>query len=96
MFPVDDFVYLIGMILAQKHRLFVMADEVYQENVYLDDSKFFSFKKVMMDLGAPFNQMPMGKNMESERNERDILFLFVFVFQLHFILLRKDGMASKK
>ena len=37
-----------------------MADEVYQENVYLPGSKFFSFKKVLMDLGAPYNQMEMG------------------------------------
>jgi alanine transaminase len=37
-----------------------MADEVYQENVYLPGSKFFSFKKVLMDLGSPFNQMEMG------------------------------------
>lgn len=31
---------------AHKHKLFVFADEVYQENVYADGSKFFSFKKV--------------------------------------------------
>lgn len=31
---------------AQKHGLFVFADEVYQDNVYATDSKFFSFKKV--------------------------------------------------
>lgn len=31
---------------AQKHHLFVFADEVYQDNVYDKDSKFFSFKKV--------------------------------------------------
>lgn len=37
-----------------------MADEVYQENVYLPGSKFFSFKKVLMDLGTPYNQMEMG------------------------------------
>jgi len=46
--------------LAHKHQLFVLADEVYQENVYLPGSKFFSFKKVLMDLGSPYNQMPMG------------------------------------
>jgi len=38
-----------------------MADEVYQDNVYLADSKFFSFKKVLMDLGSPYNNMEMGR-----------------------------------
>jgi alanine transaminase len=47
-------------ILAKKHRLFIIADEVYQENVYLPGSKFYSFKKVLMDLGSSYNQMPMG------------------------------------
>ncbi len=40
-----------------------MADEVYQENVHLPGSKFFSFKKVLMDLGEPFNHMEMGKDL---------------------------------
>lgn len=37
-----------------------MADEVYQENVYLSNSKFYSFKQVLMELGEPFNHMEMG------------------------------------
>lgn len=32
---------------ANEHNLMVMADEVYQHNVYDPESKFFSFKKVM-------------------------------------------------
>lgn len=35
---------------AQRHRLAIMADEVYQENVYAAHSKFFSFAKVMHDI----------------------------------------------
>lgn len=31
---------------AAKHKLFVFADEVYQDNVYAEGSKFSSFKKV--------------------------------------------------
>lgn len=31
---------------AYKNRLFLFADEVYQDNVYAPESKFFSFKKV--------------------------------------------------
>jgi aspartate/methionine/tyrosine aminotransferase len=51
---------IIYLNLAQKHSLFIIADEVYQENVYLPDSKFFSFKSVLMNLGSPYNQMEMG------------------------------------
>lgn len=45
---------------AHKHQLFILADEVYQENIYLSDSKFFSFKKVLMDLDYPYNQMQIA------------------------------------
>jgi len=51
---------IIYLNLAQKHSLFIIADEVYQENVYLPGSKFFSFKSVLMNLGSPYNQMEMG------------------------------------
>lgn len=54
------FIASVLLILAYKHRLFLIADEVYQENIHLPDIKFFSFKQVLMDLGAPFNQMEMG------------------------------------
>lgn len=37
---------------AKKHNLFVLADEVYQDNVYAEGSKFFSFKKVVSEMGA--------------------------------------------
>jgi len=35
---------------AKKHNLSIIADEVYQENVYSDNSKFVSFAKVMHEL----------------------------------------------
>ena len=43
----------IGMIIrfAKKHGLAILADEVYQENVYGADLKFHSFAKVMHELG---------------------------------------------
>ena len=31
---------------AYKENLFILADEVYQHNIYDDNSKFFSFKRV--------------------------------------------------
>lgn len=44
----------IKMIIAfaERHRLAIIADEVYQENVYAADSKFHSFAKVMNALGV--------------------------------------------
>ena len=36
---------------AKEHRLSLLADEVYQENVYAKDCKFYSFAKVMHDMG---------------------------------------------
>ncbi len=35
---------------AKRHKLSIMADEVYQENVYDPASKFYSFAKVMHDM----------------------------------------------
>jgi aspartate/methionine/tyrosine aminotransferase len=36
---------------AKANNLSILADEVYQENVYLEGAKFHSFSKVMQDLG---------------------------------------------
>ncbi|VDM47407.1 unnamed protein product [Toxocara canis] len=41
---------------AVKHRLFLLADEVYQDNIYAKGSKFHSFKKVMMSMGEPYSK----------------------------------------
>lgn len=44
----------IRMIIdfARKHSLSILADEVYQENVYDVNSKFYSFAKVMYDMNV--------------------------------------------
>jgi hypothetical protein len=77
--------------LAHKHRLFIIADEVYQENVYLPDLKFFSFKKVLMDLGSPFNQMEMGMDSYSK-----LLFQIIFVvFKYSFISFSIERLARR-
>lgn len=36
---------------AMDENLFILADEVYQENVYGENCKFHSFKKVLMEMG---------------------------------------------
>ncbi|KAJ8713760.1 hypothetical protein PYW07_014130 [Mythimna separata] len=48
---------------AQKHSLFVFADEVYQYNIYAEDSKFFSFKKVMTEMGKPYSEVELASFM---------------------------------
>ncbi|KAF7993478.1 hypothetical protein HCN44_010073 [Aphidius gifuensis] len=48
---------------AQKNRLFVLADEVYQDNVYDKDSSFHSFKKVMSEMGEPYSTMELASFM---------------------------------
>lgn len=40
---------------AHKEKVVLMADEVYQPNIYQDEKPFVSAKKVMGDLGAPFS-----------------------------------------
>ena len=45
----DNIKMIIGF--ARQHRISILADEVYQENVYEEKSKFYSFAKVMHDLG---------------------------------------------
>ncbi|CAJ0593737.1 unnamed protein product [Cylicocyclus nassatus] len=45
---------------AHKHNLFLMADEVYQDNIYAEGSKFHSFKKVINEMGAPYNMMELA------------------------------------
>lgn len=40
---------------AFEERLFLLADEVYQDNVYAEGSEFHSFKKVLMEMGPPYS-----------------------------------------
>ncbi|KAF7661756.1 hypothetical protein LDENG_00253520 [Lucifuga dentata] len=40
---------------AEEEHLFLMADEVYQDNVYAEDCKFHSFKKVLFEMGPEFS-----------------------------------------
>ena len=42
---------------AYEHKLFLLADEVYQGNIYTEKKKFVSFKKVLREIGYPYNQV---------------------------------------
>lgn len=52
---------------AHKEKLFVFADEVYQDNVYASGSKFHSFKKVMTEMGEPYSKMEMASFMSCSK-----------------------------
>jgi len=45
---------------AYSKKLFILADEVYQDNVYADGMKFHSFKKVAYELGEPYSNMEIA------------------------------------
>lgn len=40
---------------AYETKIVIMADEVYQENIYQDERPFVSAKKVLMELGEPYS-----------------------------------------
>lgn len=45
---------------AKEEGLFILADEVYQANVYAEGSEFHSFKKVMCEMGGDFAEIPLA------------------------------------
>ncbi|XP_001622550.2 alanine aminotransferase 2 isoform X2 [Nematostella vectensis] len=45
---------------CKEEKLFIMADEVYQANVYAEDAKFHSFKKVLRDMGPEYEDMELA------------------------------------
>lgn len=45
---------------AYSKKLFILADEVYQDNVYAEGMKFHSFKKVATQLGHPYSTMEIA------------------------------------
>ncbi|KAJ9595651.1 hypothetical protein L9F63_013166, partial [Diploptera punctata] len=45
---------------AYKEHLLILADEVYQDNVYAKCESFSSFKKVLMEMGEPYNTMQLA------------------------------------
>ncbi|XP_029176892.1 alanine aminotransferase 1-like [Nylanderia fulva] len=48
---------------AHKNHLFLLADEVYQHNVYDKKYAFYSFKKVMTEMGEPYSKMELASFM---------------------------------
>jgi len=52
---------------AEREKLFIFADEVYQHNVYTQGSKFHSFKKVMTEMGPPYCEMEITSFMSCSK-----------------------------
>lgn len=52
---------------AHKENLFIFADEVYQDNIYATGSKFYSFKKVLTEMGEPYSKMDMASFMSCSK-----------------------------
>lgn len=61
----DNIVEIIKF--AQENQLVLLADEVYQDNIYDKDSKFYSFKKVMTEMGAPYKDMELVSFMSTSK-----------------------------
>ena len=52
---------------AYEEGLMILADEVYQHNIYAKGSEFFSFKKVLVEMGAPYCQMELASFMSASK-----------------------------
>ncbi|KFM79416.1 Alanine aminotransferase 2, partial [Stegodyphus mimosarum] len=52
---------------AYEERLFLMADEVYQDNIYAEGMKFHSFKKVLTEMGEPYKNMELASFMSASK-----------------------------
>ena len=52
---------------AYDNKLFLFADEVYQDNVYAEGCKFHSFKKVMKSMGEPYASMELASFMSCSK-----------------------------
>lgn len=52
---------------AHEEKLFLMADEVYQHNIYAEGMKFHSFKKVLTEMGPPYSKMELASFMSASK-----------------------------
>ncbi|ESO98440.1 hypothetical protein LOTGIDRAFT_114341 [Lottia gigantea] len=52
---------------AKEENLFLMADEVYQHNIYAQGSKFYSFKKVLTEMGSKYNDLELASFMSTSK-----------------------------
>ena len=44
------------MRICHEENIMVLADEVYQENIYKEGKEFVSMRKVLHEMGSPFSE----------------------------------------
>lgn len=52
---------------AYENELVLLADEVYQWNIYAEGSEFHSFKKVIKEMGKPYSEMELASFMSCSK-----------------------------
>lgn len=52
---------------AKKEKLFILADEVYQHNIYAEGAAFHSFKKVLSEMGPEFAETELASFMSTSK-----------------------------
>jgi alanine transaminase len=52
---------------AKKNNLFILADEVYQHNIYAKGSEFHSFKKVITEMGKEYADMELASFLSTSK-----------------------------
>lgn len=52
---------------AHEENLFILADEVYQDNIYAPESEFHSFKKVLMSLPENYHDQELASFMSTSK-----------------------------
>lgn len=52
---------------AYDEKLLLMADEVYQDNIYFEDAKFLSFKKVISKMNHPYDKVELVSFMSASK-----------------------------
>ncbi|XP_046994882.1 alanine aminotransferase 2-like isoform X3 [Schistocerca americana] len=56
-----------GLDVTELQHAIGEAKKVYQDNVYAEETKFYSFKKVMMEMGPPYSEMEMASFMSASK-----------------------------
>ncbi|GAB1604840.1 alanine aminotransferase 2-like [Argonauta hians] len=52
---------------AKQQNLFIMADEVYQHNIYAEDRAFHSFKSVLKEMGEEYEDVELASFMSASK-----------------------------
>lgn len=52
---------------AKEENLVLMADEVYQHNIYAEGSSFHSFKKVLIEMGREYSDLELASFMSTSK-----------------------------